>query len=119
MANPTNTRQPTSHIAPFGVRMQPELKARLEAAAKETGRSMNAEIIARLEQSFAPSDELSEADRKFFLNLLYLAKKFPDVEIATQDGTVTVGPSATTSPASAEPEQKTARHSSRTITKKS
>jgi hypothetical protein len=49
MTKPTNTRQPTSHIAPFGVRMQPDLKARLEAAAVQSGRSMNAEIIRRLE----------------------------------------------------------------------
>lgn len=51
MANPTHTRAPTAHIAPFGVRMQPELKERLEAAAQASGRSLNAEIVARLEQS--------------------------------------------------------------------
>lgn len=54
MTNPTNTRRPTSHIAPFGVRMQPELKARLEAEAEKAGRSLNAELIARLEQSLEP-----------------------------------------------------------------
>lgn len=38
-------------IAPFGVRMRPELKARLEAVAKANGRSLNAEVIARLMSS--------------------------------------------------------------------
>ncbi len=31
--------------------MQPELKAKLEAAATAAGRSLNAELVARLEQS--------------------------------------------------------------------
>lgn len=35
--------------------MQPELRGRLEAAASESGRSLNAEITARLEASFRRS----------------------------------------------------------------
>lgn len=35
-------------IAPFGVRMPPELKTRIEAEAKANGRSMNTEVVARL-----------------------------------------------------------------------
>src|SRR4051812_27210298 len=42
------------NIAPFGLRMLPDLKARIEEAAAESGRSLNAEIVARLEQSFDP-----------------------------------------------------------------
>lgn len=38
-------------IAPFGVRMPPELKARLLAEAMRNGRSMNTEVIARLAAS--------------------------------------------------------------------
>jgi hypothetical protein len=34
--------------------MLPELKARIEEAAAESGRSLNAEIVARLEMSFDP-----------------------------------------------------------------
>jgi hypothetical protein len=52
MTSPTNTRRPTSHIAPFGVRMQPELKVKLEDAAVSSGRSLNAEIVDRLDRSF-------------------------------------------------------------------
>lgn len=56
MKKPTSTRPPTAHITPFGVRMQPDLKERLEKAAQESGRSLNAEVVARLEQSFEPRE---------------------------------------------------------------
>lgn len=36
------------------LRLPPELKARLGHASIDSGRSMNAEIVARLEQSFEP-----------------------------------------------------------------
>ena len=36
------------------LRLPPELKAKLGHAAIDNGRSMNAEILARLEQTFAP-----------------------------------------------------------------
>ena len=41
-----------SHIPPFGVRMPHELKAKIEEAAKLAGRSINSEIVYRLQQSF-------------------------------------------------------------------
>lgn len=37
---------------PYGLRMPPSLKARVKSAAEANNRSMNAEIVARLEQSF-------------------------------------------------------------------
>lgn len=52
-----------SNIPPFGLRMLPELKERVAQAAEETGRSLNAEIVARLEGSFhkpAPRPILAE-----------------------------------------------------------
>lgn len=42
----------TSDIAPLGVRMQPELKSALVDIARQNGRSLNAEVVLRLEQSF-------------------------------------------------------------------
>lgn len=45
-------KKPMAAIAPFGLRMQPDLKERIEKAASINNRSMNAEIIARLEMSF-------------------------------------------------------------------
>lgn len=38
-------------IAPFGLRIPPDLKQWLEERAKTNGRSMNAEIVARLQES--------------------------------------------------------------------
>jgi hypothetical protein len=40
-----------ANIPPFGLRLQPDLKARVDEAAKANGRSLNAEITARLEWS--------------------------------------------------------------------
>lgn len=43
-------RTPTANITPFGLRMQPDLKARIEEAARASGRSLNSEIVTRLGQ---------------------------------------------------------------------
>lgn len=55
-------------ISPFGVRMPPDLKQQIEYAAKENGRSMNAEIVHRLESSFlnqiAPNELLTPIEAK-------------------------------------------------------
>ena len=50
--SPKTTTAATGSIAPFGLRMLPELREKIEEAAKESGRSMNAEIVARIEGSF-------------------------------------------------------------------
>lgn len=51
------------HQAPsYPLRMPAELRERLEEAAAETGRSMNAEIVARLQQSFGPRVGLKRAE---------------------------------------------------------
>ncbi|WP_295539216.1 Arc family DNA-binding protein [uncultured Pseudacidovorax sp.] len=59
MAKNEISRPQTAHIAPFGLRLQPELKERVEAAARANGRSMNAEIAARLEASFSEAPQVS------------------------------------------------------------
>lgn len=61
----TETRKPTAAIAPFGLRMQPELRARVEAAAEGAGRSLNAEIVARLEKSFETAGVTAVTDDAF------------------------------------------------------
>lgn len=66
--------KPVSHIPPYGLRMQWHLRDRIEAAAKDNGRSLHAEIIRRLELSFASvpaegqgiPDELRESLEKLF-----------------------------------------------------
>lgn len=49
----------TKRIAPFGLRLPEALRERVQAAAKTANRSMNAEIIARLEASFELDEKLS------------------------------------------------------------
>jgi len=50
----TNTPQDDFHKT--GVRMPRDLHAKLHAAAAGSGRSYNAEIVARLQSSFEPAD---------------------------------------------------------------
>ena len=53
--------KPPSDLADkFMLRMPDGMRDRLKAAAKENGRSMNAEIIARLERSFFTPAEIKE-----------------------------------------------------------
>ncbi|WP_158625970.1 Arc family DNA-binding protein [Arsenicitalea aurantiaca] len=51
-------RKLTTNITPFGLRMQPELKATVENAARGNNRSMNSEIVARLEFSLSAEEEI-------------------------------------------------------------
>lgn len=62
MVKKTETRPSTANINPFGLRMQSELRARLESAAEDAGRSLNAEIVSRLEQSFVDAILAPTAD---------------------------------------------------------
>lgn len=50
----TDDRKLVANIAPFGLRMQPDLKARVEEAARKNNRSVNAEIVSALEAAFPP-----------------------------------------------------------------
>lgn len=46
----------------FNIRMPQELKDSIVSAAKENGRSINSEIVFRLQKSFAYDDELKDID---------------------------------------------------------
>lgn len=50
-----------SRITPFGLRIQPVLKARIETAAKANNRSMNAEIIGVLDRHYNPGQIIGSA----------------------------------------------------------
>ncbi|WP_369040012.1 Arc family DNA-binding protein [Stenotrophomonas maltophilia] len=73
MAKKTETRPATATINPFGLRMQQELRERLEAAASESGRSLNAEIVSRLERSFSVSDMGMKGDALDLVGFLSLS----------------------------------------------
>lgn len=49
-------------INPFGLRMPPELRRKIEKSAKVNGRSLNAEIIHRLEFSFGEESTKKRLD---------------------------------------------------------
>jgi hypothetical protein len=51
-------------IAPFGLRLPPELKQILEEAAETNQRSMNAELVIRLKESvnYRPLSHFSDGD---------------------------------------------------------
>lgn len=61
MLSMTDRHQATA----YPLRLPPELKKRVEESAAAQGRSLNAEIIARLQSSFdSPTESLSEVGEK-------------------------------------------------------
>lgn len=56
-------------ITPFALRMPPELRAQIEEAAAEKGRSLNAEILARLSSSFSEKPITAEEATRLFGDL--------------------------------------------------
>ncbi len=56
-------RRPAAIRKPYGLRIQPDLKAQVEAAAKANNRSLNAEIMARLHASLSPGVVDAKLDR--------------------------------------------------------
>jgi vacuolar-type H+-ATPase subunit I/STV1 len=56
-----NPKELLANIAPFGLRMQAELKERIKEAAEKNNRSLNAEIVARVEVYDAIYANMAEA----------------------------------------------------------
>lgn len=84
---PNTTTAPTGNIAPFGLRMLPELRDKVEEAAKSNGRSMNAEIVARLQQSFAETTQPLQ-DLKTGELIDELMRRFPPGMVEVRVGKV-------------------------------
>lgn len=69
------------NINPFGLRMQPDLKAKIEEAAAANNRSLNAEITTRLEASFGEGvtlEKLVPAKKAQELSLI-ARRRIPDI----------------------------------------
>ena len=64
MTEKSKTRKATAQIPPFGLRMQSDLKAKLEMLAKQNSRSLNLEITLRLEKSLG---DIPDKNNKFKL----------------------------------------------------
>lgn len=64
-----NSKELLANIAPFGLRMQPDIKDRIKEAADANNRSLNAEIVDRLAKSFegdfVRSDVLQEIQENY------------------------------------------------------
>lgn len=57
----------TKQEPPYGLRMPPDLKARVKAAAEANNRSMNAEIVATLEERYPHHAPLSHLETGLLL----------------------------------------------------
>jgi hypothetical protein len=94
MNRKTEVRPTTGHINPFGLRLQPELKAKLEAAAQRNGRSLNTEIALRLELTVKAEETTSdEIDRQIGVELDFLRSELTRLnqEVASLKQKVSLG----------------------------
>lgn len=66
------------------IRLPADLKERIESASKTEGRSMNAEIIARLENSFDASASFKKAELGALIN--ELMNRFPPDQVLISIG---------------------------------
>lgn len=80
---------PVSTIVPFGLRLQPELKARLEDAAAANSRSLNAEIAARLEASLQGRGDVSLPETSTGEIVNELLRRFPPNMVEIRLGQLT------------------------------
>ncbi len=62
-------------ISPFGLRMPHDLRAALERSAKDAGRSLNMEIVKRLEESVQSERRLSLLAKESPLHAIMIAKE--------------------------------------------
>lgn len=80
-----DSRPLTRDLAPFGVRMPPDLKERVESAAKANNRSMNAEIVATLEKEYpAPITGISNYDAIYNL-MSYIYSSMDHIRAASTE----------------------------------
>ena len=64
-------------IPPFGLRMPPDLKERVSRAAERNNRSMNAEIVATLEEKYPAPEPIDERARQ---HIALLLRTFEDMK---------------------------------------
>jgi hypothetical protein len=74
------------------VRLSADLRGKIETAARSSNRTMNAEIAARLEQSFAPSSGLEKrlSDLESAVIAMMFDQRFEVIEkrLATVEGSL-------------------------------
>lgn len=70
MSQKKSETEKVGNVAPFGLRMLPTLKDQIAAAADQNGRSMNAEIVTRLEASLIGAGGGGDAIDQVFVNTM-------------------------------------------------
>lgn len=76
----------TRDIAPFGVRMPADLKSRVAASAAANNRSMNAEIVATLQEKYPePTVDDVKAALTALLARLDKASTLDEAKVAAQE----------------------------------
>ena len=65
------TKSRTRELPPFGQSLPPDLGEKIEYAARDAGRNINAEIILRLEESFKPRPPLTEVELDRIADKIY------------------------------------------------
>ncbi|WP_438671776.1 Arc family DNA-binding protein [Pseudogemmobacter sonorensis] len=71
------SKYPT-RIAPYGLRIPPDLKVRIQTAADANSRTMHSEILAALEEKFPAQPQLSNVESSLVLLKFALLRDNPD-----------------------------------------
>lgn len=77
-----------SQIAPLGVRLPEDLKAKVQHRANENGRSMNAEIVSIIEKSFSADAEQHHGAVQRILKHLQQVADLKDQIISSQESSI-------------------------------
>lgn len=73
-------------IAPFGVRIPNDLKEKLQKSADQNGRSLNAEIIYRLDQSIKQDvSNIVIENKELFIELIKLVQEDTKNQLKTKE----------------------------------
>lgn len=80
MSKTVTKASPIANINPFGLRMQPDLKERVQDAATKNNRSLNAEIVETLEDKYPPLQIDLNTLTSFFQYISHEVEQSEDAE---------------------------------------
>ena len=74
-------KKETQQVNPYPIRLTPSLKKRLQKSAENNGRSLNAEMLLRLENSFISEEEEEDRFEKVVVKILDKMEKEGNITI--------------------------------------
>lgn len=74
------TESKPKQIPPYGIRLQSPLKARIQAAADNAGRSLHSEIVHALEAAYPPADDDIQSALRKIVDIQSMVMIAPDEE---------------------------------------